>query len=286
MKTIRSVSIVDKPERREALSSLGVKFVASEPPVSPILWLDIYESDPAWEQLRKLIPKWSAEDGDDPNYLGNVGTIFSEKDRDAAPFLELGAWAHGYPMPDLDFGYLEATYDLSDYCEKCGIGARQVAPFRMKREPKWGKKHIMSLEWVYDELFVPPEVWEHTFRPFGIGCRPVLHHRSGNQLETVVQLDITATAASALKMPADQATEFCATCGRTKYQPIQRGPFPGFDTEPTDAMLKTQEWFGSGAEARHPVVVSASVFRTMREHQIKGAVFTPCASSGDPVTTV
>lgn len=277
MKIVHRVAFCPNDSQLGEIRSLGISPKIDDSPLTKRLtgvfvWFDIDESHPAWPKLSAMLDEWDV--------TTFSGARFSEKDRHAAPFLELGAWAHGYPMPDLDFGYLEATYDLADYCEKCGIGNRQIAPFRMKREPKWGKKHIMSLEWVYDELFVQPEAWERTFRPFGIGCRPVLHHKSGSKLQTVVQLDITATAASPLKIPADQPTEFCATCGRTKYQPIQLGPFPGFETEPTEAMLKTREWFGSGAEARRPVIISSRLFRTMREHQIKGAVFWPCAPSG------
>lgn len=276
MKFIHNVSIVDKPQRREVLSSLGIKFFASEPPVSPLLIFYIAESDPAWEQLCELIPRWNVEDGKDPNDLGWVGTKFSKKDLEAASFLQIFAWHHGYPMPDDDFGYLKATYDLTDYCTECGIGKHQIAPFRMKGEPKWGKRHILQLNWVFDEFFVLPEVWERVFQPFGVGCRPVIHHRSGQELQTVVQIDIAATAASTLQIAENQPSEVCTSCDRRKYLPISKGPFPSLVEEPTEPMLKTQEYFGSGASAWRAVIVSSALFQVVKEHKVKGVDFIPC----------
>jgi hypothetical protein len=46
--------------------------------------------------------------------------------------------ASGYPQPERDFLYLEQAYDLSARCPKCGEGAVQVAPFRIKKTLKWG----------------------------------------------------------------------------------------------------------------------------------------------------
>lgn len=43
--------------------------------------------------------------------------------------------SHGYPMPDMDFGYRDITYDLSDYCASCGVGLRQKDAFQIKSVP-------------------------------------------------------------------------------------------------------------------------------------------------------
>lgn len=274
MRIMRRVTISDKPERREVLASLGVKYFASEPPVSPILIFDIDEGGPVWGQLSKLIPEWNVEDGFDPNNLGFVGTIFSKRDLRAASFLKLSAWGHGYPQPEGDFGYLKETYDLRDYCPACGIGIKQIAPFRMKGEPKWGKKHILQLNWVFDEFFVLPQVWETVFRPIGIGRSIVLNHRTGKPLQNVVQL-IIDVAPSVLTTIADYPCEICDNCGRKKYLPICRGFHPSFEVDPVSQVCKTQELFGSGAEAWHATIVSSDMYKTIQSKKLVGAVFMP-----------
>lgn len=278
MKIIHRITLVDKHERRELLSSLGIKFDISEPPVSPLLFFDVEEHTPAWEKLRELFPKWNAEDGCDPNDLGIVRTIFTRSELKAASLLQLFAWHHGYPMPDDGLGYLTETYDLTEYCAECGVGKRQIAPFRMKGEPKWGKRHLLQLNWVFDEFFVLPEVWERAFQPFGVGCRPVVDHRSGQELQTVVQIDITAIATSTLRIAENQPAEVCTSCDRRKYLPISKGPFPSLVEEPTEPMLKTQEYFGSGASAWRAVIVSSALFQVLKEQKVNGVDFIPCAS--------
>ena len=76
-----------------------------------------------------------------------VRTEFNASERGNAEYLNVApAWHHGYPQPEDDFAYLSATYDLKEYCPGCGIGEKQVAPFRMKGEPKWGKNPHFAIE--------------------------------------------------------------------------------------------------------------------------------------------
>src|SRR5262249_23183770 len=98
-------------------------------------------------------------------------------------------WHHGYPQPEKDFGFLHMTYDPTSLC-RLGTGAVQMAPFRIKNEPKWGRRGILQLNWIFDEYFVRPEVWHGVFQPLGVRCRPVLLHSTGNEAASIVQLDI------------------------------------------------------------------------------------------------
>ena len=180
-------------------------------------------------------------------------------------------------MPEDDFEYEKVCYDLSDFCNKCGIGKVQVKPLRMKAEPKWGKKHILQLNWIFDEYFTLPDVWESTFKPFGIDCKPVIHHRSGKELETVVQLDVAKIAKSSLQFTDEHRYAICGDCNRKKYLPIVRGPYPLFEQQPSDHMLKTQEYFGSGASAKKAIMVSSTLFRQIKQHKLKGVEFFPCS---------
>ncbi len=275
MKVNHRVTVVDTPQRRNALSALGVKFGDPGSSLVRILWFDISEDDSSWMQVRDLIVKWNAEDGCGLNNFGMVSTEFTREELAAASFHQMLGLQKGYPQPAGNFGYLKATYNLSDFCALCGVGAKQAAPFRMKGEPKWGKKRIFQLNWVYDEYFVLPAVWEDVFRPFGVGCLPVLDHRSGNELQTVVQLEIKDTAKPNLSLGGKYPSETCASCRRTKFLPICRGFFPAFEQDPLFLICKAQEYFGSGASAWNATVVNGSVYKAIQNHKLSGVMFAP-----------
>jgi hypothetical protein len=161
MEVIHRVSFSDEAGRRHLLSSLDIRFKTSESPLVRTLWFDIDETHPAWGQVRELMAKSNAGD--------IVQTRFTTKELNEAEYLQMTPdWHYGYPQPERKHGFLAATYDLSDYCSACGIGRRQNAPFQMKGEPKWGKRQILQLNWVFDEFFVYPAVWESVFEPFGL----------------------------------------------------------------------------------------------------------------------
>jgi hypothetical protein len=246
-----------------------------------MLWFDIDESDPAWDELRQLVPEWSAEDGCDPENFGIAHTEFSSAELKLATYLKIGAWLHGYPQPEDDFGYRKATYDLSDFCSACGIGKKQIAPFRMKGEPKWGTRHILQMNWVFDQFFVRPEVWNDVFEPFGIGFRQVVNHRNGADLTSVVQLDITARVQTRCM---NNPSEDCPACGRKKYFPVTRGMFPAIDEIAPAHAAKSIEYFGSGASAWNAVLISARLFQAIQKARLKGAVFTPVEDAKSKAT--
>ncbi len=262
MRVVHRVSISSSPEVSAELAYLGVE-VGSAGFVS----FEVDETHPRWAELRAWIARRSAPDV--------LTTAFSGDEVTAAPWLELVPdWHHGYPQPDEDsFGYLSATYDLTEYCEKCGVGLRQVAPFQMKGEPKWGRRGVLQLNWVFDEFFVAPHVWSAVFEPLGVGCRRVMTPR-GDELETVVQLVIEAEA----DIGTDGLeAETCGSCGRTKYVPVARGRFPALVSEPAGALVKTRQWFGSGASAHHRVLVAQDARRALDAEKVRGASFRPVA---------
>ena len=59
----------------------------------------------------------------------------------------------------------------------------------MKGEPRWGRRSVLQLNWVFDEYSATPEVWNAVFRPIGVESMPVLGRR-GKVLTTVVQMVI------------------------------------------------------------------------------------------------
>jgi hypothetical protein len=268
MRIVHRVGLGLNPAQRRELEALGVKLPKAIPlpgcGESPLFAFDVSEHHPNWEALRSLFQKWRASD--------ITHTEFTKKEADSARWLEIGAWHHGYPQPDEgDFGYRQATYDLTDCCEECGIGMKQKAPFQMKGEPKWGRKAIMQLVWIYGELFVTPDLWTRVFKPARVECRPVLNTK-GSELKTVVQLIVQSTASI---VTDGLVAERCQRCGRTKYLPVTRGPFPALSDMPVGPMVRTAEYFGSGGKADQYLLMRQDLARALRAYGVRGASLTP-----------
>lgn len=141
----------------------------------------------------------------------------------------------------------------------------------MKGEPKWGRNGLLQLTWVYDELFVTPEIWSGVFEPAGVACRPVLSSK-GVELKTVVQLVIEEAVGV-----ATEGLMFvrCEHCGRTKYLPPTRGAFPGLREVPTAAMAWTAEHFGSGGQGDRRILVRHDLARSLTTAGARGQVLRP-----------
>jgi hypothetical protein len=145
----------------------------------------------------------------------------------------------------------------------------------MKGEPKWGRNAIMQLVWVYDEIFVTPDAWTRVFKPAGVACRPVLNTK-GVELKTAVQLVVEATVGI---ITDGLAFERCERCGRTKYLPVTRGAFPALRDVPTAPLVRTAEYFGSGAQADQRVLISQDLARALTAGGVRGAELKPVAES-------
>jgi hypothetical protein len=261
MRIVHRIAINASPEERSDLCKLG--FTVGEG------WavFEVDESDIRWPALQEWLQK---------NRIGYLtNTKFTPEEMARASWLKIvSSGPRGYPQPEDDFGYLGVTYDVSEYCKECGVGAIQKAPFRMRGDPKWGRNLIVQLNWVTDEYFVKTNTWKEIFEPLGIACRPV-HDIKGNEIKTVVQL-------VALKDEVDlimdgHPSQTCPTCGRVKYLGITRGQYPPPRTEPKGHYLKTRQWFGGGASAGKPILVSQTLRRALSAHKAPGVWFIPAA---------
>lgn len=190
-------------------------------------------------------------------WFGNGGIKypdFTKKERESALLsVKSTAPPHGYPMPDKNFGYRELTYDLSNYCETCGIGFKQKDAFRIKNVPPAGKKQIFSLGWVFDELFVERKVYDDIFRPFGISFREVLKYKNEIPFKDIVQLMLPETDEK-LNLNG-YPRETCSKCGKTKYHAMPQGFYPMYK-DIIGPIFKSADYFGSGASAFKRIFVT------------------------------
>lgn len=261
MKIIHTLTFPNEPKIKNQLALIGISSRDSM-----ILNFQISENDPLWPKVAGLCTQYDPVD--------IINTTFSRSELKQSDYLVmLPSWHHGYPMPDDDFGFLSVTFDTTDYCTACGIGRQQNKPFIMKSEPKWGKRSIVQLNWIFDEYFVKPEVYLNVFKPFGIESREVLHNKTYKPLTSVVQLVINESSLSSMAMD-NHPFEKCRACGCKKFLPFTKGPFPAFLKSPGDAnIFKTQEIFGSGNSANREIVVTQELYQSMYDSKIKGVDF-------------
>lgn len=193
-----------------------------------------------------------------------------------------GGHEHGYPMPDLDFAYLELTYDLSNYCKTCGIGKKQKSNFRLKNVPAKGKKRVFRLGWIPDELFVERDLYEDVFESKGIGFQNILKYNKDTPFDNWVQLTLPQTMEE-LQI-TDNPKEFCKSCGRWKYQPMPQGFYPRYK-DTADHIFKSQESFGSGATAWNRIFLTKELREKLIELKVEKSGWyiptkSPCDSGG------
>ena len=237
---------------RQAFLDIGIELGpgVQSPRGGPISFgLDIGEDDPRWPDVKRLGRKFHATD--------TTYTTFLSTELEAAKaFVVYSSSPKGYPEPSDDFSFLAATYDLSDYCARCGVGLRQIRPFRLKSTPRL-KRHFLQLNWVSDEYFVSREVWSSVFAPHDIGYWPVVLNGTGREIDTLVQLRIPDQVDLKLE---DSLFTSCDQCGRKKARLLRRG----FSPEPASIpapIFKSTQHFGSDACAFHLVLISSLLYQ-------------------------
>jgi len=261
---------------RRALEALGITLkldigVPREFPGETFAEFEIAEDADNWDSAIELLRQWDIEFGEKVSESLRVHTKFTKREMRSADWLAVGAWHHGYPQPEVGDEYRSLTYDPTDYCDECRVGLRQVAAFRMAREPKWGKRGIMQLYFVYGELFVKPEVWERVFKPAGVLCRPV-ENRSGAELKTEVQLVVEEDVSVET---TGHSTQQCGKCGNARPNQPLRGFFPMMRSRPCRPIARTNEYFESWGEAHRCVLVRKDLYRAIEENGVQGATYRP-----------
>lgn len=259
MRIVHRITEARSAEVVRELAALGVESGTEHP-----ITFEVAEDDRRWPLVEAWIRRREP--------LDFVYTTFSPVEIEAASWLELVPdWHFGYPEPRDHFP--ASTYDLSAYCEDCGVGLVQRAPFMLRGEPRWGTRSVLQLNWVFDEYFVRPELWRTLFKPRGVDYQAVID-RKHRPLATVVQLVIRDRVHIVTE---GLAGERCPRCGRSKYAPVKRGRFPALLSTPRSALARTAEYFGSGRNAYNGVVVHPGLASELRAGRFTGVSYRPVA---------
>lgn len=239
------------------LARLGVSVTAG------FVVFEVDEVEPNWPDVAAFARAKNAAD--------SVRTIWSKSEIETATWLSLmPTWHHGYPQPE--DSYWEMTYADEERCRACGIRGLQRAPFRMRGEPKWGRRWVMQLNWEFDEYFVRRDIWDSHFAPIGMQRREVLDAKSDRELETVVQWDTSNAELVSLAMEG-LATKYCVRCERPKHLPFTRGCLPSFAGASGRAgpvVVKSRQWFGDGGSAFRAVLISQDLRLALGADKVHG----------------
>ncbi len=228
---------------------------------------DIFESSPHWPEIEKIVT--------DFGIFYNSDTRFTKKELAAAQWLKVRSiWHNGYPQPVGAFEYRRITYTEENYCPECGRGLRQVAPFRLSAAPKWGRRHIFSLNWVPEELFVDDiarnilEASDHT--GFHFDC---VHNKNGKIIYPEVhQLRIEKSAKSGIVEGERNLREvlICPYCGGKRYHCNGIG-MDTYRKEAFDGMPDicwSAEYFGWGKGSDRHILINQSFYQTLIQNHL------------------
>jgi len=131
---------------------------------------------------------------------------------------------------------------------------------------------------IQDEFFVTPESWENVFKPFGIECREVVFHKTGQAVDNMVQLNITSVARLDVK---GLRFNDCPICGHRKYPYDLTGRYYHPMPENTSApIFKSDIYWGTDAAAWKTIIVSQELYGAAKKAGLKGIGFLPCRAQG------
>lgn len=237
--------------------------------------LDIYESNDHWPHINSIVQS--------EKLFCASETIYSKEEKSQAEWLSIRSqWRFGYPQPENDFGYENITYSRRNYCSFCSCGLKQVGPFRIKKTPKWGKRHFAELNWIGDELFVDNGVME-IFTQAGITGVSFLEVRNQTGAEVINgihQLGIDRIVEHGLQTDyaSIRAVSYCTQCKTPKFLPSGIGTLRFnreiFENQPD--VVKTEEMFGSDHYAARIILVRQKVYQQIIKNKLeRGLVFEP-----------
>ena len=236
---------------------------------------DILESEPHWDNIRRLLGN--------QKYFCLYNTIYTKEELAAAQWLTVRSiWRCGYPQPESGTSFEVITYSPEGRCTNCGGGMRQISAFRMRKTPKWGRRHFMMLNWIGDELFVNDDakklLSDSGLTGFGFGD---VYDKTGKEILPCVNQIVVHNllpAGLAPKEPTINRTYTCPDCGRIKYHPIGIGPCAYrreiFENAPD--IVRTNELFGWEYWVQRDIIVSKNFYRFVVDNQIdRGLEFEP-----------
>jgi hypothetical protein len=292
MKIIHRVSFHPKhhPKAKKRFLQLGIEleelFMHGDPKYSLGCSFDISEDEPVWPQASETIKKY------------NIPTIprveFTKEEVLSAEWVSINPIYFDedlYPEPHEEHqSWQKASFDYENTCYECGIGLRQKAPIRLKREPNLKDNDFISIFWIY-AIFARPEVLDIMMKNniTGFESFPAINHSSDMSLKTIKQMKIinelppaliadNLKRADAERMTTNNSfTHEPYPCGHVKYygtdSVVMKYKREIFANCPD--LVRTSEWFGTGHAALQLVLASSKFVELYFDKGWKGLSLSP-----------
>lgn len=242
----------------------------------------LYEDNPNFGNIKHEISKFL-----EPQV---IVTEYEKVDIKNADWFIASTGQYQYPQPEDE--YLERTFDLGNFCNLCGIGRVQNAPFRLKSEPKQHNNQFWGLHWEFFAVFVRQEAKSILEKEEIKGIsfsKPVLNKKN-IEIEGFYQLHVDTildkgfdsynTKAITCKINNEENCNKDVNqkfCGRIKFHHPNIGGYL-FDKSIFNSdfdIVQSKEFFGSGASANRIKIVSKRFKELVEYNKLKGLSFTP-----------
>jgi len=248
------------------------------------LEFNLYEDNPDFSNIKAEVDKSGIEP--------QIATYYEKADIANADWFTVSTGEYQYPQPEDNFGYLKATFNLDSYCNLCGIGKVQNAPFRLKTEPKQYNHQFWGLHWEFEPIFVRLEtkIILEKEQIKGISFSQPVLHKKNVAIDNLYQLHVETILPKAFDSYNTKAItckinneENCNTdadlkcCSRVKFHHPMIGGYL-FDNSifnPEFDIVHSFEYFGSGGSANRLQVVSKRFKQIIDKNKLKGLSFTP-----------
>ncbi|MCR5386075.1 MAG: hypothetical protein K6E69_03045 [Treponema sp.] len=255
----------------ELLNLNNIKYTS----IGDCISLRIYEDNLHFAQICKLLKHKSVS--------LQIRCEYSKKELSEAKFLRIWLRRYsGYPQPeaiDVKNSYINYTFDIKNFCIKCGSGLVQNDSFYLKKSFNIDKIRFGGVYWVYDTFFITTELRDLFAKEkfTGIEFVPVKNIKTKQIVDNIVQLKINEIFPAKLKYDIEKIID-CKQCG-------QKRDVMKMDSEVITSkdVLKdldkdfylSQEFHGDGFLCCKSVLISNRVYKFLIDNKIKNICAEP-----------
>lgn len=270
-KYLMNTNVVDyNGHIRKFLTDNDIKFSSEI-----LLVFEIADSDPLFEEVSKFMLNYDINP--------QIRLEYSKKELTEARYLHIWLRRYsGYPQPeviDIKDSYINYTFEITNFCTKCGSGLVQNDSFYLKKSFNIEKLRFGGVYWVYDTFFITTELRDLLIKEkfTGIEFVPVKNIRTKQIVDNIVQLKINEIFPAKLKYDIEKIID-CKQCG-------QKRDVMKMDSEVVTSkdVLKdldkdfylSQEFHGDGFLCCKSVLISNRVYKFLIDNKIKNICAEP-----------
>lgn len=270
-KYLMNTNVVDyNGHIRKFLTDHDIKFSSEI-----LLVFEIADSDPLFEEVSKFMLNYDINP--------QIRLEYSKKELTEARYLHIWLRRYsGYPQPeaiDVKNSYINYTFDIKNFCTKCGSGLVQNDSFYLKKSFNIDKIRFGGVYWVYDTFFITTELRDLFAKEkfTGIEFVPVKNIKTKQIVDNIVQLKINEIFPAKLKYDIEKIID-CKQCGQKRdVMKMDSEVITSKDVQKNldkDFYL-SQEFHGDGFLCCKSVLISNRVYKFLIDNKIKNICAEP-----------